>query len=89
MSARPLVWAMHDGRVGIANQVIGLTEAVGLEGLRRRNDFVIGSVLLLRSAALTDVGPFDERLLIINTIIKPGFATARALSNALVPPHLL
>lgn len=30
MSAPPLVWAVHDGRVGIANQVIGLTEAVGL-----------------------------------------------------------
>src|SRR5260370_33413857 len=26
----PLVWAIHDGRIGIANQVIGLTEAVGL-----------------------------------------------------------
>jgi mitochondrial fission protein ELM1 len=26
----PLVWALHDGRIGIANQVIGLTEAVGL-----------------------------------------------------------
>ena len=34
-------------------------------------------------------GPFDERLLLINTVIKPGFATARALSNALVPPNLL
>ena len=33
--------------------------------------------------------PFDERLLLINTIIKPGFATARALSNAQIPPHLL
>jgi adenosine deaminase len=33
--------------------------------------------------------PFDERLLLINTVIKPGFATARALSNAQVPPHLL
>jgi adenosine deaminase len=33
--------------------------------------------------------PFDERLLLINTVIKPGFATARAMSNALVPPHLL
>ena len=32
--------------------------------------------------------PFDERLLLINTVIKPGFATARALSNAQVPPHL-
>jgi adenosine deaminase len=33
--------------------------------------------------------PFDERLLLINTVIKPGFATARAMSSALVPPHLL
>jgi mitochondrial fission protein ELM1 len=31
MSPAPaLVWAVHDGRVGIRNQVIGLTEAVGL-----------------------------------------------------------
>jgi mitochondrial fission protein ELM1 len=28
--APPLVWAVHDGRVGIRNQVIGLAEAVGL-----------------------------------------------------------
>ena len=27
---------------------------------------------------------FDERLQIINTVIKPGFATARAASNAVV-----
>jgi uncharacterized protein len=33
---RPLVWAMHDGRVGIANQVIGLTEAVGLPFVEKR-----------------------------------------------------
>ncbi len=33
--------------------------------------------------------PFDERLLMINTVIKPGFATARAMSNAHVSPHLL
>jgi uncharacterized protein len=32
----PLVWAMHDGRIGIANQVIGLTEAVGLPFVERR-----------------------------------------------------
>ena len=32
---------------------------------------------------------FDERLKIINTVIKPGFATARATSNAVVrvPGH--
>jgi mitochondrial fission protein ELM1 len=32
----PLVWAMHDGRIGIANQVIGLTEAVGLPFVEKR-----------------------------------------------------
>ncbi len=35
-------------------------EAVGLGRLRRRPDFLIGSVLLLRGAALAEVGPFDE-----------------------------
>src|SRR5215472_14023865 len=34
-------------------------------------------------------GPFDERLRIINTVIKPGFATARAASDSVVrvPEH--
>jgi len=36
-------------------------EAVGLGRLRRRTDFLIGSVLLLADAALTDVGGFDDR----------------------------
>ncbi len=36
-------------------------EAVGLGGLRRQVDFVIGSVLLVRSSALEEVGPFDEQ----------------------------
>ncbi len=36
-------------------------EAIGLGRLRDRPDFLIGSVLLLRSAALDDVGPFDDR----------------------------
>ncbi len=36
-------------------------DAVGLGRLRRRADFMIGSVLLLRSEALTDVGLFDEQ----------------------------
>jgi glycosyltransferase involved in cell wall biosynthesis/GT2 family glycosyltransferase len=36
-------------------------EAVGLGGLRRRTDYLIGSVLLLRGEALADVGPFDNR----------------------------
>jgi len=32
---------------------------------------------------------FDERLHLINTVIKPGFATARAMSDAVVPAGLL
>jgi len=28
---------------------------------------------------------FDERLRLINTVIKPGFSTARAMSDAVVP----
>jgi GT2 family glycosyltransferase len=36
-------------------------EAVGLGGLRRKVEFVIGSVLLIRAEALDEVGPFDER----------------------------
>jgi adenosine deaminase len=28
---------------------------------------------------------FDERLHLINTVIKPGFATARAMSDAVIP----
>jgi adenosine deaminase len=32
---------------------------------------------------------FDERLHIINTIIKPGFATARAVSDSVVPAGFL
>ncbi len=34
---------------------------MGLGRLRRRVDFVIGSVLLVRSEALDEVGPFDEQ----------------------------
>jgi adenosine deaminase len=33
--------------------------------------------------------PFDERLRLINTVIKPGFANARAMSDAYVNPELL
>jgi GT2 family glycosyltransferase len=36
-------------------------EAVGLGRCRRRCDFLVGSVLLLRAEALAEVGAFDER----------------------------
>src|SRR6201995_2968984 len=32
---------------------------------------------------------FDERLRLINTVFKPGFATARAMSDAVVPVSIL
>ena len=32
----PSVWAVHDGRVGIINQVLGLTEAVGFPFVEKR-----------------------------------------------------
>src|SRR4051794_30810939 len=31
-----VVWALHDGRIGIANQVLGLAEAGGLATLEKR-----------------------------------------------------
>jgi glycosyltransferase involved in cell wall biosynthesis/GT2 family glycosyltransferase len=36
-------------------------EAIGFGGLRRRRDFAIGSVLLLRSEAVEELGTLDER----------------------------
>ena len=36
-------------------------EAFGLSRLIRGHEFLIGSILLLKAAALADVGPFDER----------------------------
>jgi GT2 family glycosyltransferase len=36
-------------------------EAIGLGSLRRREDFAIGSILMLRRDALEQIGPLDER----------------------------
>jgi GT2 family glycosyltransferase len=36
-------------------------DAIGLGRLRRRTDFLIGSILLLRAEALAEVGRFDEQ----------------------------
>jgi glycosyltransferase involved in cell wall biosynthesis/GT2 family glycosyltransferase len=36
-------------------------EAIGLGALRRREDFAIGSILMLRHDALDQIGPLDER----------------------------
>jgi adenosine deaminase len=43
---------------------------------------------LTLNAMKSAFAPFDERLRLINTVIKPGFATARATSSFLVPPDL-
>ena len=52
-----------DDRVGwpFPTPIGAWVEAVGLGALRRRVDFVIGSVLMVRQEALEEVGPFDER----------------------------
>lgn len=34
--AGPSVWAVHDGKVGMANQVIGLAEALGYPFIEKR-----------------------------------------------------
>jgi adenosine deaminase len=43
---------------------------------------------LTLNAMKSAFAPFDERLRLINTVIKPGFATARATSSFQVPPDL-
>jgi GT2 family glycosyltransferase len=61
-------------------------EAVGLGGLRRRVDFLIGSVLLVRAEALEDVGPFDEDFfLYAEEIDWQRRATSRGWRTALCP----
>jgi GT2 family glycosyltransferase len=61
-------------------------EAVGLGGLRRRVDFLIGSVLLVRTEALEDVGPFDEDFfLYAEEIDWQRRATSRGWRTALCP----
>jgi adenosine deaminase len=40
---------------------------------------------LTLNAMKSAFAPFDERLRIINTVIKPGFATARAARSATTP----
>ena len=32
----PTVWAVHDGKIGMANQVLGLAEAVGWPFVEKR-----------------------------------------------------
>ncbi|HEY4928809.1 MAG TPA: glycosyltransferase [Acidimicrobiales bacterium] len=61
-------------------------EAIGLGTLRRRPDFMIGSVLLLRAEALADVGPFDEQFfLYAEEIDWERRAHDRGWQAALVP----
>src|SRR5258708_10751229 len=37
-STGPTVWVVHDGKIGMANQVIGLAEAVGFPFAEKRLD---------------------------------------------------
>ncbi|MBW3547430.1 MAG: glycosyltransferase family 2 protein [Actinobacteria bacterium] len=57
------------GKAGVEQRVLwpfpspsgAWLEALGLGWLSRRSSFLVGSILLLRNDALTDVGLFDER----------------------------
>ncbi|WP_258934098.1 glycosyltransferase family 2 protein [Nesterenkonia pannonica] len=61
-------------------------EAVGLGRLDRRAGFVIGSVLLLRAAAVADVGHFDERFfLYAEETDWQRRAVSRGWSTGIVP----
>jgi len=60
--------------------------AFGLGALDRRHGFVIGSVLLLRRAALADVGRFDERFFLYAEETDWQFrAVRRGWTTGLVP----
>lgn len=61
-------------------------EVFGLGRLRRREDFVIGSVLLLRAEALADVGDFDERFFLYSEETDWAYrAHRRGWRHAVVP----
>ena len=60
--------------VTLSSEFAGLAEAFGYGW----SDVEWLTINAMKSA----FAPFDERLRIINTVIKPGFATARAASNA-------
>jgi mitochondrial fission protein ELM1 len=59
------VWVLHDGKVGLRNQVIGLAEAVGLPFAEKRLDIRWpwkGLPPLLWFGALSAAGPAGDRL---------------------------
>jgi len=61
-------------------------EAVGLGRLRRSNDFVIGSVLLLRGSAVSALGGLDERFFLYAEETDWQFRASKAgWRNMLVP----
>jgi GT2 family glycosyltransferase len=61
-------------------------EAVGLGRLRRGDQFMIGSVLLVRAAALAEVGGFDERFFLYAEETDWQFRALRlGWSSALCP----
>src|SRR6266446_1516136 len=64
-STGPTVWVVHDGKIGMANQVIGLAEAVGFPFAEKRLDIRapwrhLAPQLWLRPLAA--LGPAGDRL---------------------------
>lgn len=96
----PTVWALHDGKIGMANQVLGLAEAVGLPFLEKRLAVrapwrhLAPSLWLRPLAAL---GPEGDRLappwpdLIIacgRNSVAPSLATKRASRGRTLWVHI-
>ena len=55
-----------------------LLEAIGLGGVPASDTYVIGSVLLIKSAALESVGPFDERFFLYAEETDWAYRASRA-----------
>jgi hypothetical protein len=91
--AQPLIWALHDGKIGMANQALGLTEAVGFpyveKVIRPRGIWRYISAQFW-PRPLEALSPDGDRLdppwpdLIVacgNTSVAPALAAKRASGN--------
>jgi mitochondrial fission protein ELM1 len=88
--AAPVVWAVHDGKLGMANQVIGLAEALGFPFVEKRLQIrapwrhLTPSLWLRPLAALGEAGdalapPWPEVLIAVGRLAT---APARAVKRA-------
>jgi len=97
-STGPTVWVVHDGKIGMANQVIGLAEAVGFPFAERRLDIrspwrhLTPQLWLQPLAALGPAGdrlqpPWPDLLIACGRLAAaPSLAVKRASGGRCRPP---